>query len=82
MTIASDIAEKVAYASAVTLYGGYAIGETGNRIMFPTGHMELEKRNANGRVIAARFHYADGSRLLFSWSESHGPKYVSKKPKL
>jgi hypothetical protein len=74
MTIAKQIADKLngqAWA-AFTLYGGYASGYDGTTYRFPTGVQELEKRNDKGRVIHARYRYADNSVLTYRYSEARG----------
>lgn len=50
---------------AFTLYGGYASTYAGQTLRFPVGVTELEKRNENGRVVLARYRYADNSTLEY-----------------
>mgnify|MGYP001557512689 CR=1 FL=1 len=75
MSIASRIATVAKEAAAVTFCGGYAQMYNGKIERFPTGHQEAEKRNGNGRCTMARYHYADGSRLIFRWSENLRARY-------
>lgn len=85
MTIAERIADLVRGASAVTLYGGYCtrLNDKGgfDTVRFPTGHQEAERRNPQGRCTMARYHYADGSRLVFRWNETRGASYTAEGPK-
>lgn len=76
-SIAHCIAERVRGASAVTLYGGYAMFPGGERVLFPGAHLAEEKRNRDGRVTRSVAQYADGSRLVFTWSDANGPRYVA-----
>ena len=85
MTIASRIAAAVQGASAITLYGGYCmkLNDKGgwDTVRFPTGHQEIERRNPQGRCTMARYHYADGSRLVFRWNEARGGSYTVEAPR-
>jgi hypothetical protein len=80
-SIAHRIAAECQGASAYTLYGGYAVFLSGPRKTFPTGHQEMERRNEDGRCTAARYHYADGSRLHFTWHPMHGARLRAESPK-
>lgn len=77
MTIASRIFQTLRDNDtiAVSLRDGSAVLRNGQTITFPTGNIELEKRNNNGRVTAMRVHYADDSRIVFNWSENGGAVY-------
>lgn len=79
MTIASRILEQIEGASAVTLYGAYAI-VNGRAVHLPQGVQEMESRNRDGRVTAARYLYADDSRLHFTWSRDRGGRYRASLP--
>jgi hypothetical protein len=41
----------------------------------------MERRNEDGRCTAARYHYADGSRLHFTWHPMHGARLRAESPK-
>lgn len=49
----------------------------GARVLFPAGTGCKEKRNAAGRVTRFECGYADGSRIVYTWSENNGPRYVA-----
>jgi len=74
-TIAQKVADAVKDCTAVTLYGGYAVKPSGERVQFPTGVQEIECRNDDGRVTMSRYRYADNSVLIFRWSDRNGPSY-------
>lgn len=67
MTIASEVIKACEGKAAYTLYGGYAAGYDAKVVRFPGGHCEFEKRNEKGRVIKARYQYADGSCVEFTY---------------
>lgn len=67
MTIASKVIKACEGKVCYSLYGGYASGYSGHVVCFPAGHCEFEKRNEKGRVIKARYQYADGSRVEFTY---------------
>ena len=50
-----------------SLYGGYGM-QNGQYIYFPCGLQAMEKRNKKGRVVKARYRYADGSELTYIYS--------------
>ena len=52
---------------AYSLYGGYGAKYDGNIVRFPTGSLEFEKRNGDGRVIHAQYRYLDNSVLSFKY---------------
>jgi len=56
---------------AFSLYAGYGMN-AGEYVRFPGGVMLNEKRNEKGRCTKAVYTYADGSTLMFSWSDAHG----------
>lgn len=68
--IAEQVASACEGASAFTLYGGYAVG-AGNAgtTRFPTGAQLAERRNNNGRVTYAKYVYADGSTLEYTYRD-------------
>jgi hypothetical protein len=72
MSIASKIVVDTYGASAVTYYGGYAVFLDKPRVLFPTGVLLREKRNSEGRCTSAKYEYADGSKLLFTWGPVKG----------
>lgn len=74
-TTAQKIALAVKNAAAVTLYGGYAVDYAGGRVTFEAGRIVEEKRNKLGRCTRLVSLYADGSKLVFTWSENSGAKY-------
>jgi len=53
--------------STFSLYAGYGLNG-GEYVRFPQGAQLHEKRNDKGRVINARYRYADGSELVYSYS--------------
>lgn len=53
-----------------SLYGGYGM-QNGEYVYFPLGVQEMEKRNKRGRVVKARYRYADGSELTYIYSTAH-----------
>lgn len=77
------IAEKIVSlandhdAIAVSLYSCVINLRSGATITIPRGVQELEKRNNEGRVTMARYHYADGSRVHFSWSLMNGANFTA-----
>lgn len=73
---AQEIAQKIANASAVTLAYGYCIRASGERELFEAGRVLSERRNKAGRCTRMEAGYADGSRLLFTWSEAQGARYT------
>lgn len=75
MSIASEIAARVAGATAVTLAGGYALFDGGRRVLFPTGMITEERRNQRGRVTHLLSSYPDGSGLRFTYSDNCGARY-------
>jgi len=74
VSTAKDILDKVSGASAVTLYGGYAMFN-GKTVNFEPAHIAEEKRNKEGRCTKLVAQYKDGSELVFTWSQSSGAKY-------
>lgn len=76
MTTAAEIIQTCASASAVTLYGGYAVMPDGSRKLFEPAHIASEKRNASGRCTFLTAEYKDGSALRFTWSPSQGARYT------
>lgn len=54
-----------------SLYAGYGMQE-GEYVRFPQGVMQNEKRNDKGRCTRATYAYADGSTLVFTWSDERG----------
>lgn len=70
MTIATSIKNLLTEnnCSAFTIYGGYASTHKGETLRFATGVQETEKRNEKGRVILARYRYADNSVLEYRYS--------------
>jgi len=73
MTIAKRVKDLLGTdCAAFTLYGGYAQKYGGGVIRFPVGVTEQEKRNKDGRVIYSTTVYADGSKLVYRWSDSQG----------
>lgn len=81
-TIAEQIAEMLSSGdiAASTLYAGYAITHSGKTLRFPVGVCEADRRNDCGRCTMTAYMYADGSRLIYRWSESSGPVYEYKAP--
>lgn len=69
-TIADQVVTACEGASAFTLYGGYAVG-AGNAgtTRFPTGAQLAERRNDKGRVTYAKYVYADGSTLEYTYRD-------------
>ena len=66
MTIAQNIAQKCAGASAYSLYAGHAIHHdiftlASKTTRFPPGKVLREKRDGRGRMVSARYQYEDGS---------------------
>lgn len=69
-TIAEQVAAACEGASAFTLYGGYAVGpNNAGTTRFPTGAQLSERRNTNGRVTYAKYVYADGSTLEYTYRD-------------
>lgn len=64
-TIADKVISVIGESSVFTLYGGYCVKD-GNKISFPKGHLEFEKRNERGQVLIARMRYADNSILIYT----------------
>lgn len=73
--IAERVRQIVHNAGAVTLYGGYAL-KHGETVRFPAAHIANETRNKDGRCTRLTAIYADGSKLLFTWSQSKGAEYT------
>ncbi len=64
MNIAEQIVSAIGKSDVFSLFGGYAlVGE--KMVRFPVGHQEMERRNVFGLVSDARYHYADGSRIIY-----------------
>lgn len=63
--------------AAVTLTYGYAVDYAGARSLFEPARTVKETRNARGRVTRLIGEYADGSRILFTYSDERGPRYAS-----
>lgn len=74
MSIATEVATACSGASAYTLSGGYAVHDRGARKLFPPCRVVSEKRNDRGRVTRMEGTYADGSGILFTFSENRGPR--------
>lgn len=72
-TLAHQVADHVEKASAASFSGACAIVND-RWVTLPQGVQELETRNTNGRIVRARYRYADNSSLTFTWSELSGPK--------
>lgn len=70
MTISERVKQVLTenHCMAFTLYGGYASTHNGETLRFPVGVTELEKRNDNGRVVLARYRYADNSTLEYRYN--------------
>lgn len=75
MNIALYVKTQCADAVAAALSYGYAIRIDRSRVDFPIGRTVEDRRNANGRCTRHVREYADGSRLIFTWSESRGARY-------
>lgn len=80
-----NLAETMAYrvaalsmgATAISYESNYCIGSKNTRILFadhgiPAPRMVSERRNPQGRCTRAVYEYADGSTLIFTWSEKRG----------
>ncbi len=78
MTTAESILAKLQDASAVTLYGGYAMRLGGGRVLFEPGSIKAERRNAKGRVTFCESYYRDGSIVELRYSESTGTRWRAK----
>jgi len=78
MTIAEKIVNVVTDTDiiAVSLYACVANLRSGATITLPRGVQEFEKRNDNGRVTMARYHYADDSRVHYTWSLMRGCSFT------
>lgn len=63
--------------AAVTFRYGYATPypDTDSRLLFEPGREIEYKRNTGGRCTRAVFQYADGSKILFKWSEFRGSSW-------
>lgn len=70
MNIASKIKTLLDanYFTCFSLYAGYAM--IGNRqVRFPLGVPQFQKSNKNGRVTKAKYLYADGSMIQYTYGE-------------
>jgi hypothetical protein len=69
MTIAEQVKTTInaKCPGTFSLYAGYGMNG-GEYVRFPQAAQVHEKRNENGRVIKARYRYADGSQLEYSYS--------------
>lgn len=74
MSIATEVAAACAGATAYTLYGGYAVHDGGQRKLFTGCRVTKEARNARGRVTRMEGVYSDGSTIVFTYSETRGPR--------
>lgn len=69
-TIADRVVTACEGASAFTIYGGYAVGpNNGATTRFPIGAQLAERRNDKGRVTYAKYVYADGSILEYTYRD-------------
>lgn len=60
---------------AFSLGAGYGLVQaTGERVFYPVGALEQERRNESGRSTYARYRYADNSCLEYTYSELTGCK--------
>jgi hypothetical protein len=68
MTLATQIVDQLEafQPEAFSLYGGYAI-KAGAYSYIKQGIQTLEKRNDKGRVIKARYQYADDSIIEYTY---------------
>lgn len=61
---------------------GYGM-RAGSYVRFPTGTIERERRNEKGRCTHARYLYADGSKLVYTYStarESFSLRVIGARP--
>jgi hypothetical protein len=67
-TTAHAVASMVRDASAVSLYGGYAVHALSSRIIrFEPAHVVMERRDKRThKVTSGVYRYADGSEIAFS----------------
>ena len=75
MTTAQTIAAALNAETwtAYTLAYGYASNQSAGRILrFEPARIVEEKRTPAGRCARMVGEYADGSRLIFTWSEDRG----------
>lgn len=75
MSIASKVIDKIMEKplDAFSLDAGYGVIQTtGERVFYPTGALEKEKRNDKGRCTYARYRYADNSCLEYRYHEARG----------
>lgn len=75
MSIASRVIAKIQAKplDAFSLQAGYGVIQTtGERVMYPAGVLERERRNDKGRSTYARYRYADNSQLEYRYHESRG----------
>ena len=79
-SIAHRIKKNFEKAKTYSIYSNVAI--IGRRLVsMPIGVEEMRIVNTDGRPIAARYHYADGSRLHYTWSETDGKQLRAEKGK-
>ena len=71
--------------TAVALAMGYMVTRDGRRIVFSDHYgnrladaprVVARSHNRAGRCTGLTVQYSDGSRLRFTWSEAHGPRYA------
>lgn len=75
MTIASDIIPLARKASAITFYGGYAVGYDGKTARFPSATTLAERRNEKGRVTYGLYQFPDLSKLEMKYGENRNTSY-------
>lgn len=70
MTIAQAIRKIIVDKCPATfsLYAGCGVA-AGNYVHFPVGAQLRELRNESGRCVFAHYRYADGSELIYRYSE-------------
>jgi hypothetical protein len=80
MSIAHNVILKIRSKplDAFSFGAGYGVVQsTGERVFYPVGSLEQERRNDSGRTTYCRYRYADNSCLEYRYSELHGYKMSS-----
>lgn len=72
MNIALDVLNTAQQASAITFYGGYAVGSNGSLTQFPPASVLAEHRNEKGRVTYGLFQFPDLSKIEMKYTENRG----------
>lgn len=79
MSIAALLVPEMQRSVATTFRYGYMVMFDGKRRTFPPARI-IEEKYRDERCTLCVAEYADGSRVVFTWSERRGPRFRALAP--